>query len=76
MAKKRGFEEKQGELEEIVRSLEEGEVPLEEAVARYQAGVKLVKELRGQLSAMEKKIEALTADGEVEPFEGSDGETA
>lgn len=69
MARKRGFEEKLDELEEIVRGLEDGDVRLEDAVARFQSGTKLLKELRKHLDTMEKKVELLTAEGEEKPLD-------
>ncbi len=50
-------------LEDIVRGLEDGELELDKAVDQYQSGMKLVAELQEHLAKMEKKIEALTADG-------------
>ena len=64
MAKKVGFEQKMADLEKIVSDLEEGELSLEEAVAHYQKGVKLHRDAQSMLNVMEKKIEAVTADGE------------
>jgi exodeoxyribonuclease VII small subunit len=69
MARKRGFEEKLEELEEIVQGLEDGEVRLEDAVSRFQAGTKLLKDLRNHLETMEKKVELLTSDGREESLD-------
>ena len=68
MAKKPTFELRLGKLEEIVRDLEVGEIGLEDAVTKYQEGMKLLKELQSHLDEMEKRIETLTTDGETEPF--------
>jgi len=67
-----GFEEGMARLEEIVKSLEEGALPLEACFDAYERGVKLIRELSAQLDAGEARIRALTEDGEV-PFEAEVG---
>ena len=60
------FESALGELETIVHQLEDGDVGLEEALARYEHGVKLLKHCYGVLQRAERRIEALCgvdADG-------------
>ncbi|RMF21350.1 MAG: exodeoxyribonuclease VII small subunit [Deltaproteobacteria bacterium] len=54
------FEEALAELEEIVRKLEAGDVPLEESLAAFERGVALVRLLHGRLDAVQEKIEELT----------------
>jgi exodeoxyribonuclease VII small subunit len=54
------------ELEGIVHQLEDGELGLEEALARYEQGVALLKHCYGVLQRSERKIELLSgvdADG-------------
>ena len=46
------FEEALGELEAIVQSLEEGKVGLEESLALYEKGAKLLKQI-GRASCRE-----------------------
>jgi exodeoxyribonuclease VII small subunit len=46
-------------LEEIVESLEEGKVPLDEAVQLYEEGITLSKECAEKLRATELKIRKL-----------------
>ena len=71
------FEKDLEKLEEIVGALEEGELSLDEALKRFEEGIKLAKRCEKALSEAEKKIEILTrnADGELEaqPF-GEEGE--
>lgn len=76
MAKKIGFEQKMSDLEKIVSDLEGGELSLEDAVSHYQKGIKLHRDAQGMLNAMEKKIEAVAADGSFAPLETKDGEKA
>lgn len=67
------FEEALEKLENIIREMEEGELPLRESLDKYEEGAKLVDFCRKKLEAAEKKIEILrrTPEGEVrqEPFE-------
>ncbi len=69
MAKKQvSFEEKLMELEGLVRKMEGGSLPLSEALAAYEAGMKLSKELTAELSAAEKRMLELSG-GETVPME-------
>jgi len=53
------FREASVELEKIVRSLEAGDLELEESLARYARGVELLKELRERLANAEQKVQVL-----------------
>lgn len=53
------FEALLEELEQRVRQLEAGELPLDEALDVYARGVTLVRETTGQLEAAELRIEEL-----------------
>jgi len=66
------FEEALKRLEETVRTLEDGELPLKESLARFEEGVKLRQLCDQKLEAAEQKIEKLVEkEGKVvtEPFE-------
>ncbi len=58
------FEESLAELEQIVRELEDGQTGLEEALARYETGVSLLKRCYNQLSKAEQRILLLTGQDE------------
>jgi exodeoxyribonuclease VII small subunit len=62
------FENGLNDLEGIVERLEAAELPLEEALALFEKGIGLVRELSKQLDEVERKLEVLTrnAAGEVE----------
>jgi len=63
------FEEAIKQLEEIVEKLEEGNVPLEDAIAFFQEGMKLSKLCHDKLQHVEKQLEyMLREDGELVPF--------
>ena len=53
------FKEASVELEQIVRSLESGDLELEESLARYARGVELLKSLRERLSSAEQRVRVL-----------------
>jgi exodeoxyribonuclease VII small subunit len=48
------------ELEQLLQQMEQGELPLDELVGKYEAGVRLVAYCQEQLEASGKKIELLT----------------
>ena len=69
----RSFEDSLSDLERIVRDLEDGQLGLDEALARYEQGVALIRACQTQLGAAEQRILTLTgaeADGEavLQPF--------
>ncbi|MBI2997978.1 MAG: exodeoxyribonuclease VII small subunit [Deltaproteobacteria bacterium] len=65
MAKKdKRFEEALDELEKVVERLESGELSLEDSLAAFQEGVKLVRYCNQKLTEVEKKIELLVKDKE------------
>jgi exodeoxyribonuclease VII small subunit len=53
------FKEASIELEQIVRSLEAGDLELEESLDRYGRGVELLKSLRARLNDAEQKVRVL-----------------
>jgi exodeoxyribonuclease VII small subunit len=65
------FEGAMDRLEEIVRELEHGDVPLEKAIDLFQQGMKLSQLCGSKLEQVERKIEMITLeDGELrkKPF--------
>ncbi|WP_427126192.1 exodeoxyribonuclease VII small subunit [Priestia megaterium] len=63
------FEEAMEQLESIVNKLEEGDVPLEEAIQQFQEGMTLSKFCHDRLQHIEKQMETiLREDGTLEPF--------
>ncbi|WP_414052472.1 exodeoxyribonuclease VII small subunit [Macrococcus animalis] len=53
------FETMMGELESIVKQLDNEEVSLEKSIELYEAGVKLSKACQDKLNEAEQKIEKL-----------------
>lgn len=56
------FEEALRELEELVESLEQGDLTLEESLARFERGIALARECRDSLAAAEQRVQVLLAD--------------
>jgi exodeoxyribonuclease VII small subunit len=54
------FEKALEELEQIVKRLERGEVPLEESIAIYERGEALKRHCEGLLKRAEARIEKIT----------------
>ncbi|XJZ26172.1 exodeoxyribonuclease VII small subunit [Bacillota bacterium Lsc_1132] len=67
--KELSFEEAMIQLEKIVDRLEEGDVPLEEAIAIYKEGMGLSKLCHDKLKNVEEQLtQIITEDGRKENF--------
>jgi exodeoxyribonuclease VII small subunit len=69
------FEKSLGELEALVQKLEQGDVPLEEALKTFERGVALTRQCQTALRSAQQKVEVLLAkEGEetVVPFADDD----
>ena len=60
--KEKTFEEALRELEEIVNRLEQGDLPLEEALQFFEEGVKLSRYCHTKLDEAQKRVEILLKD--------------
>lgn len=74
------FEQALQRLEEIVRRMEAGEMPLEQMVEAYEEGRRLLDLCAARLNEVEKKIELLeknekTGEWNARPFEAPTPET-
>jgi len=56
------FEQSMKKLEQIVQELESGDLPLEEAVQKFEEGIKLSRLCSEKLDETEKKITLLLQD--------------
>ena len=60
------FEEALSALEEIVKKLESGELPLEQALELFENGLGLARRCQEQLSNVERRVEVLLKErGEI-----------
>ena len=67
MSENKSFEEKMISLEEIKKDLEKDNLSLDEAVKKFEEGMKISKECREMLDKAEKKITILL-EGEEKDF--------
>jgi exodeoxyribonuclease VII small subunit len=69
----KNFDEAMAELEGIVTRLERGDLPLEEALAAFEAGIAMVRDLNQRLNEAEARVEVLSRDAEgalrLQPFD-------
>jgi len=72
------FENAMKRLERIVEELETGELGLDEALKKFEEGIKLSRFCTKKLDESEKKVSLLlrdeTGDVHEEPFSGENGE--
>jgi len=78
MQEKLTFEAAMAELEEIVHKLENGQIPLEDAVKAYEKGIQLQKVCETKLNDAQMKIEKLVLKNgkpeKLEPLDAADVE--
>jgi exodeoxyribonuclease VII small subunit len=68
------FEAAVSELETIVRQMETGSLPLEQALEKYQRGVALLRNCQERLDAAEQQVRILEGDTLV-PFQPDASDT-
>lgn len=68
--KKMTFDEAIKRLEEIVRELEDGQLPLEKALDLFSEGIGVSKFCQAALEEAEQRIMVLTAEGELKEAGG------
>ncbi len=76
MSKKENLEKSLADLEKLVEELEDGELPLEEAMKKFEQGVKLTRSAQAALKDAEQKVEVLLksagGDEALEDFDADD----
>jgi exodeoxyribonuclease VII small subunit len=63
----RTFETSLEALEQIVRQLEDGDLPLEKSLELFEQGIRLSRECQERLSQAERRIEILLRDNQGRP---------
>jgi len=61
------FEEAQAELDELVRSMETGQMPLDRLLGAYRRGAQLLEFCRARLEAVEEQVKVLE-EGQLKPW--------
>ena len=56
------FEQSMKQLERIVQELEDGDLPLEKAIKKFEEGIKLTQLCSAKLDETEKKVSILMKD--------------
>ncbi len=63
----KSFEASLESLEQIVRQLEQGDLPLEKSLELFEQGIRLSRECQERLSQAERRIEILLRDNQGRP---------
>ncbi|MGA7363181.1 MAG: exodeoxyribonuclease VII small subunit [Candidatus Dormiibacterota bacterium] len=63
------YEAALADLDQVLARLEDGQVPLEEAMALYERGVRLVRRCSGLLDGVERRVTELSAGADGLPKE-------
>ncbi len=69
MSKNKTFEENMQRLEQIVRAMDRGDVPLEESLKLFREGTALVASCGKLLDEAELQVKKITTDAEGRPVE-------
>ena len=59
-----GFEERLEEVQKIITAIEEQQLPLEESVAKYEQGMKLLNALDAELKDVRQRLTVIRESGE------------
>ena len=69
---KKDYEASIAELEAIVERMEQGDMPLEDALQAFESGVRLSRECQQVLKAAEQRVTLLNDDGSEQDFDQDD----
>ena len=61
------FEDAQAELDELVRAMETGQMPLDGLLSAYKRGAQLLEFCRSRLDAVEEQVKVLE-EGQLKPW--------
>jgi len=64
----KSFEENLENLESLVKELESGDIPLEDAIEKYAEAMNLIKECDKALNESKEKIAKISENGELKDF--------
>ena len=66
------FEDNLKKLDELVRRMESGEMKLDDMIAAFEEGRRLVESCRGELESIRLRIDKVTAGGGLEQVKFKD----
>ena len=69
------FEKALAELEQLVETMEKGELTLEESLEQFERGVSLTRSCQQALAAAEQKVRILTRDNESAELAGFEADS-
>lgn len=69
MQENKTFEDKLNELEEIVKKLENGDIPLDDAINNFYKAMELAKDCNKTLETATKTINKVLNNDEIKDFE-------
>jgi exodeoxyribonuclease VII small subunit len=61
------YEDALAELERLVQSMEDGQLPLDQLIDSYRRGAELLELCRSRLAAVEQQVKVLE-DGQLKPW--------
>ena len=70
------FEQSLDEIAGLVGKMEQGKLPLEEALQSFEKGVKLVRNCQQALNDAKQNVKILTENNKLEPFENNDDDAS
>ena len=65
----RSFEENMARLKEIIRTIQSGELSMDESIEIFKEGIELSKYLEDKLNAIEQKAVKIFENNEIKDFE-------
>ena len=69
-ANEQSLEELFAQAEALIGRMEQPELPLEEAFAAYEQGMKIIRACNSRIDRVEQKMLVMNETGELVPFEG------
>ena len=72
MAKSFNFEKSINELEQLVSTMEKGELSLEQSLKNFEKGIELTRKCQQALTEAEQKVLILTDNGTLDEFSRKD----
>ena len=72
------FEASLETLNQLIETMEAGNLPLEQSLEKFESGIKLIRQCQNALKEAEQKVQILTRQNQeqtLEPFQSDDSNT-